>query len=200
MYGARQVLLVIFCLWLQWYNEWECGGRQDCIVMGGMILIERQRADCSDANISMIRLRVASPPHQSECSPISCIRLKGQMSSSLQTISMSTSPGKIEKKRNIDHLTHRKSWACCCRQQGQSWWQRRDCIITTNGGNKRCGALSDMQSLIPTFANILKTSIPSRKKRLQLFLLRLARTVGPLGAHLLKHQREIRCFISIWGI
>lgn len=39
---------------------------------------------------------------------------------------------------------------------GRGWWQRRDCIITTNGGNKRCGALSDMQSLIPTFANILK--------------------------------------------
>ena len=68
--------------------------------MGGMILIERQRADCSDANISMIRLRVASPPQQSECSPISCIRLKGQMSSSQQTISMSTSPEKIEKRRN----------------------------------------------------------------------------------------------------
>ena len=53
-----------------------------------LILIERQRTDCSDANISMIRLRVASP-HQTECSPISCIRLKGQMSSSQQTISKS---------------------------------------------------------------------------------------------------------------
>ena len=47
--------------------------------------------------------------------------------------------------------------------------ERRDCIVTTNGGNKRCGALSDMQSLILTFANILKTSIASRKKKLQLF-------------------------------
>ena len=71
-------------------------------------------------------------------------------------------------------LTHRKAWSCCCHQR----WQRRDCIVTTNGGNKRCGALSDMQSLIPTFANILKTSIASRKKKLQLFP-KIGQVVGP---------------------
>ena len=159
-----------------------------------LILIERQRTDCSDANISMIRLRVASP-HQGECSRsvqylASVSRVKCQVHNK-----QDQSPEEKEKKRSINHLTHRKAWACCCRR---GWWQSWDCIITTNDGNKRCGALSDMQSLIPTFANILKTSIASRKKRLQLFLRhRLARIVGP---HLLKHQREIRCFISIWGI
>ena len=66
-----------------------------------LILIERQRTDCSDANISMIRLRVASP-HQTECSPISCIRLKGQMSSSQQTTSKSRENRAKEKYKSSD--------------------------------------------------------------------------------------------------
>ena len=87
MWGARQVLLVIFCLWLQWYNwynEWECEGSQDCIVMGEMILIERQSWLFWCKYLCDVALSgLASNWVQSE-RPISCIRLKGQMSS-LQT-------------------------------------------------------------------------------------------------------------------
>ena len=92
MWGTRQVLLVIFCLCLQWYNEWECEGSQDCIVMGEMILIERQswlfwcKYHLCDAALS----GSASKWCSRSLRPISCIRLKGQMSSSQQTISMST--------------------------------------------------------------------------------------------------------------
>ena len=106
------------------------------------------------------------------------------------------------REEEINHLpqskflvTHRKAWACCCHPGVGG--RAADCIITTNGGNKRCGALSDMQSLIPTFANILNSIA---QKEIAIRFRRLARIVGPLGAHLLKHQWEIRCFISIWGI